>query len=155
MKFGISIEVEPAQPVDEPVEGGGVHAAAGLGDLVPHRLPAVSDIDRAAVGEAGPVRRVEPPHRKQLSRGRAGIPVAARRASAIRSGMVSTVGPVSKVNPSRCKTPARPPGMLFSLDDGHVVAAAGEVAGRGQAGQAGPNHHNRSHLCVPTMISVM
>jgi hypothetical protein len=44
-----------------------VHAAAGGGYLVPHRLPAVAHIDRAAVGKARSVRRIESAHRKQFA----------------------------------------------------------------------------------------
>ena len=62
--------------------------------------------------------------------------------------MVSTVGPVSKVNPSRVSTPGPAAGHLLALDHGDGVAAAGEVAGGGQAGQARPDDDDLVHeLC--------
>ena len=69
--------------------------------------------------------------------------------------MVSTVGPVSNAESVAVQDAGPAARLLFSLDDGHVVAAAGEVARRRQAGQAGPNHHNGVHRCGPTMITVL
>ena len=75
-------------------------------------------------------------------------------------GMVSTVGPVSKVNPASRSCPHRPPGRR-SLDDGDLVAAPGEVAGRRQPGQAGADdddgaaraHRSRRARSVTMQVS--
>jgi hypothetical protein len=66
MKFGIATRWS-SRPVDERVECGRVHAATGLSDLVPHGISAGAHVDGASVGEAGPVRRVQPLHGEQFA----------------------------------------------------------------------------------------
>jgi hypothetical protein len=121
-------EVEPAQPVDELVECGRVNTAARLGDLLPHRLPAVAHVDRAAVGKAGPVRRIEPPHREQFAqlgaringRGTDGVSDQVRHSQYCRPGIEGESIAVEYARPT-----AR---QLLSLHHSDVVPAAYEIA---------------------------
>ncbi len=56
--------------------------------------------------------------------------------------MVSTVGPVSKVKPSRTIRPGPATRDRLPLDDDHLVARPHEVAGGAEAGQAGADDDN-------------
>ena len=68
--------------------------------------------------------------------------------------MVSTVGPVSKVKPSRWSTPAQPR-HLFSFDHGDVVPAAREITRRRQTGQTRPDYDNGVHIRAPIAIMML
>ena len=135
--------VQVLQPVHEAVEGGRVHRAAGVGDLVPHGLAAVADPDRGAVGELGPVGRVQPSHRQQL------VQVRVDRAQGVGDqvphGQHRRPGVEGEAVADQLPVPAA--GDVLPLDHGHLVPASGQVAGGGQPGQSGSDDDD-SHASV-------
>ena len=132
--------VELLQPVHEVVERGRVQAAAGPVDLLPHGLATVPDEDRAAVGEAGPVRGVEPGHRQQTQ---VGVDRPQRVGDQVRHGQHGRPGVEGEAVAGQHPGPTAR--HLLALDHGDPMAATGQVARRRQAGQAGADHDDRVH----------
>ena len=105
-----------------------------------HRVAAGADQDRAAVGEAGPVRRVEPAHRQQVE---VGVDRAQGVGDQVGHGQHRRAGVEGEAVLDQQPGPAARD--LLPLDHGDRVPAAGEVAGGRQPGQAGPDDDDLVH----------
>ena len=127
--------VEALQPGREAGERLGVLGAARARDLVAHRLDAVAHVDRRAVGVDGAVGRVEQGHRQLGLDRRAdraqGVVDETRHRHDRRAGVEDEA--------LLAAAQAAATGSVVALDERHLVPPAGEVAGGGEAREAGPD----------------
>ena len=106
------------------------------------------------VGEARPVRRVEPPHWERFAEGGTWIPGCSSNGVCDEIGHGEHRRPgVEGVSVAMDHTSATR--QLFSLHHSYVVPASCQITRGRQASQSGADHHNRVHLRAPTMITVL
>jgi hypothetical protein len=92
MKSRISRRYSVRDELDVPPVAGGLGGAAYRGDLVGHRVGVGVHVELGAVREEGAVERLRRVELQPVGQ----LLADAASASAMRSGIVSTVGPVSK-----------------------------------------------------------
>ena len=141
MKCGISTSYSAVSQSHEAIEGGRLSGTARRADLLGHRLPPVAHVDDGAVGEAGPVHRIDRMQREHLGHVDPGGGERLLEQRRHRQDGRPGVEPV----PVALETAGAATGHRLPLDHDHVVSPPGEVAGGAEPAQAGADDHDVHH----------